>query len=208
MARPDFAPEVDALASFLSESRLEIESTHRVCASEGCSYVCTGLIDGYCCRMCASSAGLHGPNCQKRHLRCSNPACAFLCTGVVELYCCRLCENDEGHGPLCKRLCGVGIGDGNSDGNSDGNGPEEGEIDEAGADEFGTVVDETYADEGHPVETSDGIGGDFEEGEEDDEVMLALLDEQIQANEQLLSAQERQVLMLKARIEALEAHQH
>ena len=220
-----YAREIHALTSLLSESRLEIESTHEVCASPGCNYVCTGLIERHCCRVCAGAPGAHGPRCQKRHLRCANLACSFLCTGVSVAHCCRLCARGEGHGPLCKRLVGAGIGDAVDDESSGDEealagipqaaGDEEDAADAADADWVTPrlVAAAAAADPDGEQEAADEVEveGEVEgEGEAldaealDDEQLAALLDEEIEAKEALIEAQDAQLAELMARLEQLE----
>ena len=211
MAQP-YAREVSALTSLLSESRLEIEATHEICSNPGCNYVCTGLIEKYCCRVCAGKPGAHGPHCQKRHLRCANPSCNFLCTGVSIAHCCRLCARGEGHGPLCKRLVGAGIGDAmDDDGSSDeealvGVVPEVDDIADADPDWVTPrLVSASALNLDAELEGVDeGEGEVFDEEPLDDEQMAAILDEEIEAKEALIEAQDAQLAELMARLQQLE----
>ena len=95
--------ETSRALQLLSASRLGMESAARLCARDGCAYLCTGLNDSYCCRACAKN-GTHGPRCERRLLRCLN--CSFAVTGVAGCpgHCCRLCARGEGHGPRCQRV--------------------------------------------------------------------------------------------------------
>ena len=114
-----FQAEISSLTSFLSESRLEIESSHNVCSNPGCAFLQTGLVDAFCCRVCKTKPGLHGPHCRKRLLRCRSPGCAFAVTGVAFGHCCRLCARDGSHGPHCQQLTAASVVDGGDDDHDD-----------------------------------------------------------------------------------------
>lgn len=88
------------VSSFLSESRVLAERA-TLCKHSGCAYLCTGLAPSHCCRMCAKSPGMHGPNCAKRLLPCSTPGCGNAVTGVDQKYCCKACPLGRDHGPQC-----------------------------------------------------------------------------------------------------------
>ncbi|KAL3893862.1 MAG: hypothetical protein SGPRY_013973 [Prymnesium sp.] len=199
-----FAGEAQALSSFLSESRVKIEQTHRVCSSVGCNYVCTGLLPSHCCRLCASSAGKHGPRCQKRHLRCATPGCAFLCTGISSSHCCRLCAHGEGHGHLCKQVSGLGIGDAWHGVPSCSDEEEitaytEPVSEKRRGREEHVVAPAWYASDNVSNAVHQGV-----DGSSDDTKLIPILDEQIEANEELLGAQQKKIAALRMRIQELE----
>jgi len=95
---------VAKVSAFLSDSRILAEKAKR-CKNSNCAYLCTGLTPSHCCKLCARTAGEHGPKCQKRLLACGSPGCAYAITGLAPAHCCKMCASGSGmHGPNCWHL--------------------------------------------------------------------------------------------------------
>ncbi|KAL1495850.1 hypothetical protein AB1Y20_014494 [Prymnesium parvum] len=193
-----FAREAAELSSFLSASRLEIITPPPLCSTAGCTYLTPGPDAAHCCAACAAAPLSHAESCARRQRRCASFACGFVCTGGAPSHCCEACGRGEGHAPTCRQLWGEGGGE------EEG---EEGEEEEEEEEGGGGGEDPEWVTPRLVASSLEGGGEEGEEGEGEEGEVDAMLEETIEANEEMLEAQGRQLAELLARINELEAAQ-